>query len=194
MGAIMKSQSAWPVSIAHSIWICIVVLTLFYIWFALANRYSIFLYAHLGAEPFDTVTRSRYWMAGLVASGVILVMICRARTGFWDDSISRAISPDRPPRWQQIWLICVTPLALGILSITMTQNWPTLPLGLALTTAGVTLIGLALALPAGALAAQQPAKLIWLTFFGFALMPLLLVFHAVELPSRESSQRKPRWQ
>ncbi len=180
----MKSQSDWPVSIAHSIWICIVVLTLFYIWFALANRYSIFLYTHLGAEPFDPVTRSRYWMAGLVASGLILVMNAALNWVLGRLNESGYLTC-RPPRWQQIWLICAAPLALGILSITMTQNWPTLPLGLALITAGVTLIGLALALPAGALAAQQPAKLIWLTLYGFALMPLLLVFHAVELPSRD---------
>jgi len=45
------------------------VLALFYYWFVVANRYVIFLYMHLDATPFDERTRSRYWMAGLVATG-----------------------------------------------------------------------------------------------------------------------------
>ena len=44
-----------------------------YYWFAVANRYVIFLHAHLDATPFDDVTRSRYWIAGLVASGIVMV-------------------------------------------------------------------------------------------------------------------------
>ena len=62
----------------------------------------------------------------------------------------------------------------------MTQFWPTLPLGLALITAGVTLIGLAAGVPTKAPlpAPDDPAKFMSLTlFYSFALMPLLLVFH-----------------
>jgi len=48
------------------------ILSLFVYWFGVANRYIVFLY-ELGAGPFDPPTVSRYWMSGLVASGVVLV-------------------------------------------------------------------------------------------------------------------------
>ena len=47
-----------------------------------------------------------------------------------------------------------------------------------------TLIGLALALIPGSLAAQRPLDLGWLVFDGVGLMPSLLLLRALELPSR----------
>jgi len=57
----------------HGVLVSAVVVGLFYRWFAVADRYAIFLYGHLGATPFDHVTRGRYWMAGLVATGIVMV-------------------------------------------------------------------------------------------------------------------------
>lgn len=55
------------------------VLSLFYTWFAIADRYFVFLYYHdMGprypdTSPFSAITSSRYWMTGLVASGIVMV-------------------------------------------------------------------------------------------------------------------------
>ena len=55
------------------------VLDILYHWFAVVDQYVIFLYGHSApgiplAQPFDAMTRSRYWMAGLVASGAVMVI------------------------------------------------------------------------------------------------------------------------
>ena len=59
---------------SHALPISLFILGLFCYWFAMADRYVTFLYGHLGAIPFDDVTNSRYWMAGLVASGAVMVV------------------------------------------------------------------------------------------------------------------------
>ena len=60
-------------SLLHAVPISLFVLGISYYWFAVADRYAIFLYGHLGATPFDEVTSSRYWMGGLVAAGFVLL-------------------------------------------------------------------------------------------------------------------------
>ncbi len=82
-------------------------------WFAVANRSVIFLYAHLGATPFDERTRSRYWMARPTGCAARLAGIGYRR---YD-----------PPLRQQLWLGCALPVTIGILVITMNYNVPTLP-------------------------------------------------------------------
>lgn len=69
----------WKAALLHAVPICLFILGLFYHWFAVADRYAVFLYEHLGATPFDDVTSSRYWMSGLVASGAVVDR--RARGG-----------------------------------------------------------------------------------------------------------------
>ncbi len=59
---------AWHIAIAPAALIASVVLGLFYYWFVIVDRYVVFLYNHNGADPFESATISRYWMAGLVAS------------------------------------------------------------------------------------------------------------------------------
>jgi hypothetical protein len=48
----------------------------------------------------------------------------------------------------------------------------------------VSLIGLALALTPGALAAHRPRELVWLAAYGVGLVPPLLLLRAIELPAR----------
>lgn len=48
--------------ILHALPITAFILTLIYKWFALDDRYAIFLYDHMQAQPFDDVTIGRYWM------------------------------------------------------------------------------------------------------------------------------------
>ena len=67
-------QPAWVPALLHAVPISLFVLGLFYYWFAVADRYAVFLYEHLGATPFDAATSSRYWMAGLVAAGAVMVI------------------------------------------------------------------------------------------------------------------------
>lgn len=168
--------------------ISLLILALFYYWYAVADRYAIFLYGHQApgiplTTPFDEVTRSRYWMTGLVAAGGVMVLYALAnwllgRVAAWR---GRAY---RPPVWWRVWVTAAAPLSLGIPAITMTVNQPTLPAGLAAACAAVTLAGLALALAPGAWAAQRPCELLWLAADGAGLMPTLLLLRAVELPAR----------
>lgn len=170
-------------TVGQALWIVGLVLGLFYYWFAVANRYVIFLYTHLGATPFDAITRSRYWMSGLVAAGFVLVIYTgrnllagwAARRRRWDY---------QAPVWWRLWLVCAIPVAAGILWITMRLNWPTLPLGLALACVASTWAGLALALLPGSLAASHPGRVWQLMVYGAGLVPSLLLVRAVELPGQ----------
>ncbi|MEE8390988.1 MAG: hypothetical protein V3S14_09370 [Anaerolineae bacterium] len=83
-----------------------------------------------------------------------------------------------------MWGFYVLPLVVGIPVVTMTFNWPTLPLLNTAACVVATLIGLALALPSGSWAAQRPTDLCWLALDGLGLMPTLSLLHAVELPAR----------
>lgn len=167
----------------HALWLTGFVLVLFYYWFAVANRYHIFLYNHLGATPFDERTSSRYWMAGLVAAGAVMVLDSLANwlLGRWAGLFYRRYEP---PGWLRLWLYTALPVAGGILFITMRYNQPTLPLALAGACVVATLCGLGVALAAGQLAAQQVGELIWYGAFGVGFMPVLVLLRAVELPQR----------
>lgn len=132
---------------------------LMYYWFAVADRYAIFLYFHdmgpgLDTTPFGRITASRYWMAGLVASGAALclnvtlnLVLGRLRPGY------------RPPPWTRVWACCAAPLAVLIPAIVMTANDPVLPLVNAAQVTAATLAGLALALAPGDVAARRPLDL-----------------------------------
>lgn len=174
-----SQRPAWIAALFHAALVCLFILGLFYYWFAIADRYAIFLYGHLGATPFDEVTGSRYWMAGLVACGAVMIGYAAANWGW-----ACIRSGYRPPAWRQVWLICVLPLTAGIIFITTHFNRPTLPLSNAAACVVATLAGLILALAAGNLAAQQPVELLWLAFDGAGLVPPLLLLRALELPQR----------
>jgi len=169
---------AWKSASLHAIPIFTFVSGLFYYWFAVADRYTIFLYNHLEATPFDERTSSRYWMSGFVASGAVIVTYTLAN---WYLGRIAALFYRRytPPAWWAVWLICAVPLTASILFITMLLNRPTLPLPLAVMCVVTTLAGLALALSPAPLAAQQPLRLGWLTFTGIGLVPSLLLLRAI---------------
>lgn len=171
-------------ALLHALLVSLAVLALFYYWFAVADRYAVFLYGHLGATPFDEITSGRYWMAGLVADGMVLAAYMTLN---W--LLGRLRADYRPPAWTRVWLLAAPLLIVGIPAITMTANQPALPLPLPLaaTCTAVTLIGLALALMPGALAARRPLELAWLIADGVGLMPVLLLLRVVELPGRLSA-------
>jgi hypothetical protein len=172
-------MNKWMAIVVHATPISFFVLALFYHWFAVADRYATFLYGHLGATPFDEITSGRYWMAGLVADGAVMVIYAVANL-----FIGRIISGYQAPDWRRVWLACALPLGVGIAIITMTQNSPTLPVHLAMASLAATLTGLAFALMPGALAARRAREFVWLAVSGFGLMPTLVMFRAMELPGK----------
>ena len=168
-----SNLSVWP----YALPITLVVLALIYYWFTIADRYSIFLYYHdMGSRfpdtsPFSDVTRSRYWMTGLVAGGAVMVLYT---CGNW--LMGCFVQHFHPPAWWQVWLWCAVPMLIGIPIITMTANHPVLPPLDAAQTTLATLIGVGLALMPGRLAAERPEDLVWLALDGVALMfPLLFM-------------------
>jgi hypothetical protein len=150
------------------------VLGLLHHWFAVADRYVVFLYNHdMGplypdTSPFSVVTSSRYWMAGLVASGAVMVGYTAANA-LW----ARLAAAYRPPLWWRVWACCALPLLIGIPAITMTANQPTLPLCQAARTTLATLAGLALALLPGKWAAERPLELGLMALDGAGWMMIL---------------------
>ena len=130
--------SGWTSAALYAAPVSAAVLGLFYYWFAVADRYSVFLYEHLGATPFDATTSSRYWMCGLVAAGIVMLIYISVN---WvlGRIARRRDEAYRPPSWHRVWLACAIPLIVGIPAITMTFNQPVLPLSLALACAMATL-------------------------------------------------------
>ena len=137
----------------------------------MADRNIVFLYYHdMGplipsTAPFSFVTRSRYWMAGLVASGVVMVIYCCVNTAIRLLNKSYA-----PPPWQSVWLRTAVPLTVSIPLITMTTpNAPGLPINLALWVTSATLAGVALAIQPGTLAGHNPFDAALLAVDGLAI-------------------------
>lgn len=180
--------TSWRFTLVHAATVSLIVLGLFYYWFAVADRYAVFLYGHTttnisDAQPFDEITSSRYWMAGLVAAGVVLVLDLLT---FWTWGLvaARRGRAATSPGWRRTWLTCALPIGLGVPAITLTVNAPTLPLDLALACAATGLAGLAIALMAGDWAARRSRELPWLMADGLGLVPALMLVRAVELPGR----------
>jgi len=192
---LLVADEGWRSALIAAAPIFLFVLGLFFHWFAVADRYAIFLYGHSApgiplAQPFDAMTRSRYWMAGFVASGALMVIYAALNWTLGRLAIRRGRNY-LPPAWWRVWTLCALPLIIGIPAITMTRNTPTLPLGLAAACVVATLAGLALALRPGGWAARRPVDLTWLAFDGLGLMPILLLLHSVELPGRGVSVSMP---
>jgi len=179
---VTSPAAAWKHAAWYAVPISTLVLGLFYYWFGIANRYVVFLYEHLGATPFDRVTRSRYWMAGLVASGIVMLLYT-GTTWLVGRIATRQDYHVIFPAWWQVWALCAIPLMTGIPLVVMNVNWPTLPLSCTLSCTATTLAGLALALAPGRWAAQHPRAPAWLALDGLALVPCLSSLRILELPA-----------
>jgi hypothetical protein len=180
--------AGWRLPLLEAVFISIFVLGLFYYWFGLANRYSVFLYGHTTvgipqAQPFDPMTSSRYWMSGLVAAGAVMVLYA-ATNWLCGQVLAGRNKPFVPSTWWRVWVLSALPLSIGIPAITMTVNAPVLPPALAAACVAATLLGLAIALLPGKWAAERPLDLIWLVADSVGLAPALLLLRAIELPGR----------
>ena len=189
-------RAAWQQPLVEAAFISAFILGLFYCWYALANRYAVFLYGHVAspgdpqAQPFDEMTASRYWVCGLVACGAVLVLYTAAN---WvlAQRAHRRRKHFVPSAWWRVWVLSAIHLGIGIPAITMGVNAPTLPPELAMACVVVTWAGLAIALLPGQWAAERPKELLWLAADGLGLMPPLLCLRAVELPGRGVSLDMP---
>jgi len=169
----LASFKAWQVELLFAVPIVAFVIYLFYTWFAVLDRYFIFLYFHDMGPGFDTmpfgwVTTSRYWMSGLVASGAVMIPYMAVNL-----VLGRVVKTFSAPKWWRLWLLCAIPLLIAIPAIVMTVNDPVLPLINAVQVTVVTLIGLALAVMLGQVAAKRPMAYILLMIDGFGLACLL---------------------
>lgn len=190
----MPRFGAWLPALIHGLLVLVPVLGLMVYWFAIADRYRVFLYFHdMGPRvpdtaPFSQVTASRYWMAGLVAAGAVLAL----NTGInW--LLGRLAKNYRPPDWRQVWVICAVPLLVAIPLLVMTVNTPTLPPLNAAQVTLATLAGLALALLPGRMAVERPLALALLAADGLGLMLLLTLAPALENLPYWLAHRRMMW-
>ena len=168
-------------SLLHGLPVAALVIGLLYYWFAVADRYIVFLYDHdMGpvvpdTSPFSRVTSSRYWMASLVACGFVLVIYTgvnwlagRLRAGY------------APPPWIFVWSVCAPLFIIFITAITMSMNIPVLPWSYAALVTLAALIGVALALIPGGMASGRPRDLIWLAADGWGLAFILMTLAQID--------------
>jgi len=185
IGSRLTDWRAWVAAMFYAGPIIALVLYLTYTWFAVRDRYEIFLYFHdmgpgFDTAPFGRMTVGRYWMSGLVASGAAMVLYVAAHL-----VLGRAVVAFRPPEPWRVWALCAVPLLVALPAIVMTVNDPVLPLVNAVQVTAATSIGLALAVVLGPYATERPAAYILLMIDGLPLALLL-----VSLIGFESY---PRW-
>lgn len=175
-----RALKAWQTELLFAAPVVGFVLYLFHLWFAVDNRYFIFLYFHNMGSGFDTtpfgpVTSSRYWMAGLVAAGAVMVPYVALNI-----VLGGVFRQFRAPMWGRLWLMCAIPLLIAIPLLVMTVNDPVLPPANAAQVTAVTLAGLALALAPGKLAGGRPLSLLWLLVDGLGLAILLVTLTRID--------------
>ena len=178
MDSAITEKRDWNIlrrSLLFGLPVAVLYLGLIYYWFALADRYIVFLYNHdMGTfvpdtSPFSRVTSSRYWMAAFVAGGFILVLYTAAN---W--LIGRLRAGYTPPPWPNVWLVCAPLFILFIPAITMNVNTPVLPWSYAVMVTAAALIAIALASIPGDMAAGKPRDLVWLAADGWGLAFILM--------------------
>lgn len=189
-----RQVKPWRAAVLHALPAAMLILAAFTYWFAIADRYIVFLYNHdMGplhpdTSPFSTVTSSRYSMAGLVASGAVMGVYMIAS---W--LLGRLFASYRPPEWWRVWTVCAAVLVIGVPAIAMTVNEPVLPVKNAAQVTLGALIGMGLALSPGELTARRPVELLWLAADGLGLMLVMLNLIHIEKLRRWLDRGSIRW-
>lgn len=172
----------WLAAAAFAVPVVMLVAWLYYDWFALSDRYFIFLYYHYVGDsaPFGAITITRYWMTGLVAAGTVMLLYLPLNF-----TLGRLFRGYRAPDWRRIWLLCALPLAILIPALVMSVNEPVMPPGIAALITLVLLIGLGLALPLGSVVAETRIGALLLLLLDAAAMSAFLLFqHFIEVRGR----------
>jgi hypothetical protein len=169
----MTSFRAWQEDLLLAAPLVAFVIYLFYTWFAVLNRHLIFLYFHdmgfsFDTTPFGRVTASRYWMSGLVAGGALMVLYAVTNL-----VLGRLSKRYRAPAWWRLWTVSAIPLLVVVPAIVMTVNDPVLPFSHAVRVMGALLVGVAMALQLGELAARRPLQYILLMIDGVGMAGVL---------------------
>lgn len=169
----------WLNALPYALPIVALVAFLYVRWFAVLDRYFIFLYYHdMGAghdtSPFGAVTASRYWMSGLVAAGAVMVLYLIA------NAILGRIKGYHAPEWWRVWLLSAGPLLIAVPAIVMTVNDPVLPLLHAARIAAALTVGLALAVLPGRSVAERPGVALLLVGDGLGVAVLIAALRGVE--------------
>jgi len=153
----------------HTALVSIFVLALYSLWFVFLDRRFIFLYGHLHSTPFDFRTASRYWMAGLVASGVILITCTVVNL-----VVKKICRHYQLPNWKVIWKYVCLILVLPLFIILTFVGKPPIPALLFLWVLVVLFAGLRLALYASNFIVTNFSQSVFAFFDGLALVPVLL--------------------
>ncbi|MGB3716104.1 MAG: hypothetical protein WA996_16895 [Candidatus Promineifilaceae bacterium] len=175
----------WLVALLFASGVVVLVIALYVYWFAIGDRYRVFLYDHdMGSNvpdtsPFSPVTGSRYWMTGLVAAGAVMILYLAVN---W--LLARLNSRYKAPAWWRVWALASPPLLVAIPWLTLTMNEPVLTVGYAAQSTFVCIIALALALSPGTMAAEHPVDLAWLASDGFGLMLILVTLPGIQFLDR----------
>ena len=166
----------------HSVSVSTLVLVLYYLWFVFLDRRLIFLYGHLHTTPFDDFTTGRYWMTGLVVSGMVLV----GYTLF--SLIAKKLSRTyHQPEWKIVWKYSSLTLSLPLFAILSFIGKPPMPSLLALWILVVLLCGLALALHVSGSITKNFRQSMWTFFDGLALIPMFFSLQTVGVVLRKPS-------
>jgi len=174
-----SNKQRWFIPLLHALPLILLIGGLYFYWFALVDRFVIFLYGHLGATTFDSMTTGRYWMTGLVVGGIVMVLYTAIHV------VISNISPHYvPPPWWQVWFWAALPLIIIIPAIVMNVNHPTLPADIAGMITAVAILALALALPPAAIVTHSLAQFGWLMLAGLGIMPSILLLRVIELPQQ----------
>ncbi len=162
-----------------------IILGLVAYWFAIAEPERVFLVGHLNAGALDVITRGRYWMAGLVASGLVL---CLSTLTLAILGIAHRNQPNKSgPSWLHMWLYATPLLAGGIPAIILLGGKPSVPpvdvLGCTLLALG----GTALAAAVSVMAYRDLRLLFRQALVSVGIAPVLLVGQIIELPGWRST-------
>lgn len=169
----------WLNALPYALPIVALVIFLYVRWFAVLDRYFIFLYYHqMGAghdtSPFGAVTASRYWMSGLVAAGAVMVLYLVV------NGLLGRIKGTRAPAWWRVWVLSAGPLLIAVPAIVMTVNDPVLPLLHAARIAAALTAGLALAVLPGRFVAELPGMALLLAIDGLGMAAVIGALRGVE--------------
>lgn len=170
--------------VIQAIAISSIIITVYYFWFAIADRSYLFLYGHFGWGPFHTMTAGRYWMTGFVLSAFITIIYA-----LFNLIILKTFSvlgrTYKIPSWIHIWLICQPVIATGILIITMNLNSPVMPLDITIMCILAMSAGLAVGFYNSEILMTDAKRFFVISLNGLGLVPVLLLIRVLELPSRE---------